>query len=96
MVSRSTISFCVVAPGAAQQVDGAARVLRESGYNIDTVYTSILKRSVRTAWLLLKELGRLGEALPLMGQCLAGAKIKYGAQERQTLACMPNLSLIHI
>ena len=48
-----------LAPGAAQQVDGAARVLRESGYNIDTVYTSILKRSVRTAWLLLKELGRI-------------------------------------
>ena len=45
--------------------------------------------------VLLKELGRLGEALPLMRQCLAGAKIKYGAQERQTLACMHNLGELH-
>ena len=34
----------------------AARLLREEGYTFDVAYTSVLKRAVRTLWIVLDEL----------------------------------------
>ena len=34
----------------------AARALRENGYTADVAYSSVLRRCVRSTWLLLKEL----------------------------------------
>ena len=44
---------------------------------------------------VLKKLGRLGEALPLMRQRLAGAKMKYGEQSEETYTCMHQLGELH-
>ena len=41
------------------QVYEAGRAIRESGYKFDVVYTSLLKRTVHTGWLLLKQLDQI-------------------------------------
>ena len=33
----------------------AARLLREGGYEFDVAYTSVLKRAIRTLWIVLEE-----------------------------------------
>lgn len=35
----------------------AGRLLRESGYAFDTVYTSVLRRAIKTMWIVMEELG---------------------------------------
>jgi 2,3-bisphosphoglycerate-dependent phosphoglycerate mutase len=37
----------------------AARLLREGGYTFDVAYTSVLKRAIRTCWIVLDELDLL-------------------------------------
>ena len=37
----------------------AARAIKEAGYSFDVAYTSVLKRAVRTTWLLLQELDKI-------------------------------------
>ena len=39
-----------------QQVEEAARRVKEAGYSFDVAYTSMLKRSIHTTWLLLGSL----------------------------------------
>ena len=42
--------------GEARQ---SGKLLREQGYDFDRVYTSVLKRAIRTAWLALDEMDRM-------------------------------------
>lgn len=42
-----------------REVEHAARLLLEGGYKVDVVFTSRLKRAIRSAWLLLKELNEV-------------------------------------
>ena len=37
----------------------AGRLLREGGFDFDRVWTSVLKRAIRTAWLVLEEMDRM-------------------------------------
>lgn len=37
----------------------AGRTLKAEGYDFDRVYTSVLKRAIRTTWLALEEMGRM-------------------------------------
>src|SRR5262245_14584876 len=37
----------------------AGKLLRKEGYDFDLVYTSVLKRAIRTAWLALDEMDRM-------------------------------------
>jgi 2,3-bisphosphoglycerate-dependent phosphoglycerate mutase len=37
----------------------AGQLLRKDGYDFDRVYTSVLKRAIRTAWLALDEMDRM-------------------------------------
>jgi hypothetical protein len=39
-----------------REVEHAARLLMEGGYKIDVVFTSRLKRAIRSVWILLQEL----------------------------------------
>jgi 2,3-bisphosphoglycerate-dependent phosphoglycerate mutase len=48
--------------GEARQ---AGRLLHEQGYDFDRVYTSVLKRAIRTAWLVLEEMDRMWLPLEL-------------------------------
>jgi hypothetical protein len=41
------------------QVMHAARLLLERGYTVDIAYTSMLKRAIRSSWILLKELDQV-------------------------------------
>jgi 2,3-bisphosphoglycerate-dependent phosphoglycerate mutase len=38
-----------------QEAKNAARLLRESGYAFDIAYTSVLKRAIKTLWVVLEE-----------------------------------------
>jgi len=43
-----------------REMEHAARLLTERGYtDVDLVYTSILKRSIRSSWVLLKEINQI-------------------------------------
>jgi hypothetical protein len=42
-----------------REVEHAARLLLEGGYEIDVVFTSRLKRAIRSAWILLQELNQV-------------------------------------
>lgn len=35
----------------------AGRVLRENGYSFDVAYTSVLRRAIKTLWIILEEMG---------------------------------------
>ena len=37
----------------------AARLLAEGGYDFDVAYTSVLKRAIRTLWIVLDEMDRM-------------------------------------
>lgn len=39
-----------------QEAVEAARLLKEGGYTFDVVYTSVLKRAVKTTWIVLEEM----------------------------------------
>jgi 2,3-bisphosphoglycerate-dependent phosphoglycerate mutase len=39
-----------------EEANAAGRLLREGGYTFDVAYTSVLKRAVRTLWILLDQL----------------------------------------
>lgn len=47
--------------GEARQ---AGKILKQEGYDFDLVYSSVLKRAIRTAWLVLDEMDRMW--LPLI------------------------------
>lgn len=42
-----------------REVEHAARLLMEGGYKIDVVFTSRLKRAIRSVWILLQELNEV-------------------------------------
>ena len=42
-----------------REVEHAARLLLEGGYEIDVVFTSRLTRAIRSSWILLKELNEV-------------------------------------
>ncbi len=39
-----------------QQARNAGRLLKEKGFSFDTAYTSVLKRAIRTLWMVLEEM----------------------------------------
>jgi 2,3-bisphosphoglycerate-dependent phosphoglycerate mutase len=42
-----------------REVEHAARLLLEGGYKVDVVFTSRLKRAIRSSWILLRELNEV-------------------------------------
>jgi 2,3-bisphosphoglycerate-dependent phosphoglycerate mutase len=80
-------------PRGIQQAIDAGRVLRAQGQTFDRVFTSILRRTIKTAWLVMEEMNlmeiplqaswRLNErhygALQGMGK--AEAIARYGAEQ---------------
>ena len=42
-----------------REVEHAARLLLEGGYEIDVVFTSRLKRAIRSAWIMMEEMNEL-------------------------------------
>ena len=45
------------------EIEHAGRLLLERGYFVDVVYTSRLKRAIRSTWILLKELNQIYKAV---------------------------------
>jgi 2,3-bisphosphoglycerate-dependent phosphoglycerate mutase len=41
-----------------REVEHAARLLLEGGYEIDIVFTSRLKRAIKSVWILLQEMNQ--------------------------------------
>jgi 2,3-bisphosphoglycerate-dependent phosphoglycerate mutase len=54
-----------LSPKGVQEAKEAARLLREGGYDFDVAFVSLLKRAVRTLWIVLDELDRMW--LPVEG-----------------------------
>ena len=48
-----------LSPQGYREVEHAARLLLEGGYKVDVVFTSRLKRAIRSSWLLLRELNEV-------------------------------------
>jgi 2,3-bisphosphoglycerate-dependent phosphoglycerate mutase len=48
-----------LSPQGYREVEHAARLLVEGGYNVDIVFTSRLKRAIRSSWILLRELNEV-------------------------------------
>jgi 2,3-bisphosphoglycerate-dependent phosphoglycerate mutase len=48
-----------LSPKGFEEAKESGRLLREEGYDFDVVYTSVLKRALRTMWIALDELDRL-------------------------------------
>jgi 2,3-bisphosphoglycerate-dependent phosphoglycerate mutase len=46
-------------PRGIEEAKAAGRLLSELGYEFDIAYTSVLKRAIRTLWLMLDELDRM-------------------------------------
>lgn len=46
-------------PKGVEEAQAAGRLLRELGYEFDIAYTSVLKRAIRTLWLMLDEMDRM-------------------------------------
>ena len=42
-----------------QEAQAAGRLLRDGGYAFDLVYTSVLKRAIRTMWIVLDEIDQM-------------------------------------
>ena len=42
-----------------REVEHAARLLLEKGYSVDVIYTSRLKRAIRSAYIILRELNKV-------------------------------------
>lgn len=42
-----------------REVEHAAKLLKERGFTIDITYTSVLKRAIRSSWIILKELNQI-------------------------------------
>jgi 2,3-bisphosphoglycerate-dependent phosphoglycerate mutase len=42
-----------------EEARAAGRLLRESGYDFDVAYTSVLRRAIKTLWLALEEMDRM-------------------------------------
>ena len=49
-----------ITPNGRKEMEHAARLMLERGYtDVDVVYTSMLKRSIRSSWALMKELDQI-------------------------------------
>ncbi len=48
-----------LSPRGVQEAQAAARLLREGGYDFDVTHTSLLKRAIRTLWIVLEGLDRM-------------------------------------
>ena len=48
-----------LAPEGMAEAREAARLLKQEGFSFDTAYTSLLKRAIRTLWLVQEDLDLL-------------------------------------
>ncbi|SEL47912.1 2,3-diphosphoglycerate-dependent phosphoglycerate mutase [Nitrosovibrio tenuis] len=48
-----------LSPKGLQEASYSGRLLRESGFEFDAAYTSVLKRAIRTLWIALDEMDRM-------------------------------------
>ena len=42
-----------------REIEHASRLLLERGYTVDITYTSLLKRAVRSSWIMLNEINQI-------------------------------------
>ena len=48
-----------LSPKGVQEAHEAARLLKEGGYDFDVAFTSLLKRAVRTLWIVMDDMDRM-------------------------------------
>ena len=44
-----------LSPAGVEEAKGAAKLIREAGLTFDVAYTSVLKRAIKTLWIVLEE-----------------------------------------
>ncbi|KAA0250127.1 MAG: 2,3-diphosphoglycerate-dependent phosphoglycerate mutase [Acidobacteria bacterium] len=65
-----------LSPKGVEEAHEAARLLREGGYTFDVAYTSVLKRAIRTLWIVLDDMDLMW--LPVV-RCWRLNERHYGA-----------------
>jgi 2,3-bisphosphoglycerate-dependent phosphoglycerate mutase len=65
-----------LSPKGFEEAKESGRLLKEDGYDFDVVYTSVLKRAIRTMWIVMDELDRMW--LPVHGHWRLNER-HYGA-----------------
>jgi 2,3-bisphosphoglycerate-dependent phosphoglycerate mutase len=48
-----------LSPKGVQEAHEAGRLLKEGGYDFDVAFTSVLKRAIRTLWIVLDDMDRM-------------------------------------
>jgi 2,3-bisphosphoglycerate-dependent phosphoglycerate mutase len=48
-----------LSPKGSQEAHEAARLLKQDGYDFDCAFTSVLKRAIRTLWIVLDDMDRM-------------------------------------
>jgi 2,3-bisphosphoglycerate-dependent phosphoglycerate mutase len=48
-----------LSPKGVQEAHEAARLLKEGGYDFDVAFTSVLKRAIRTLWIVMDDMDRM-------------------------------------
>jgi 2,3-bisphosphoglycerate-dependent phosphoglycerate mutase len=61
-----------------QETHQAARMLSKAGYSLDVAYTSVLKRAIRTLWIVLDDLDCLWLPVYRRSAPLAGGEGRGG------------------
>jgi 2,3-bisphosphoglycerate-dependent phosphoglycerate mutase len=65
-----------LSPRGIEEAHEAARLLKEAGYDFDLAFTSVLKRAIRTLWIVLDDMDRMW--LPVLRQWRLNER-HYGA-----------------
>ncbi len=48
-----------LSPRGIEEAHGAARMLQSQGYDFDVTFTSVLKRAIRTLWIVMDDMDRM-------------------------------------
>src|SRR5687767_4582706 len=48
-----------LSPTVVDEAQAAAKLLKDGGYRFDVAYSSVLKRAIKTLWIMLEELDQM-------------------------------------
>jgi 2,3-bisphosphoglycerate-dependent phosphoglycerate mutase len=65
-----------------EEASQAARLLREEGFTFDIAYTSVLKRAIKTLWIILEEMDLMWIPVVAVGVSTSGTTARCRGSTR--------------